>query len=275
MENLGPFVSRHGLDRHGILNPGRVFWNLPPAQLYEQAILRSEAVLAQEGPLVATTGQHTGRSPKDKFVVREPSSEGDIWWGDVNRPIDEAAFEALSRRALAYLQGRDLFVFDGYAGTDPESRLPVRIVTQEAWHCLFARNMFVREESGPALEAFEPGFVVINAARFLADPPTDGTRSSTFILLHLGKRMVLIGGTAYAGEIKKSIFSVMNYLLPKRGILSMHCSANYGAGRDDVALFFGLSGTGKTTLSADPERTLIGDDEHGWSDRGVFNIEGG
>lgn len=275
MENTGPVVSQHGVEHHGIAHASRVFWNLPVAQLYEHALGRSEAILAKEGPLVAFTGAHTGRSPKDKFVVQEPSSEAEIWWGKVNQPLDEKSFDHLHRRVMAYLQGRDLYVFDGYAGADPRFQLPVRVVTESAWHSLFARNMFVREEKAEVLSNFLPGFVVINAAGFKANKELDGTAGPTFIVIHFGRRLVLIGGTAYAGEIKKSIFSVMNYLLPKQGIMSMHCSANYGAGPEDVALFFGLSGTGKTTLSADPERTLIGDDEHGWSDHGIFNIEGG
>jgi phosphoenolpyruvate carboxykinase (ATP) len=207
--------------------------------------------------------------------VRDPAIDGDIWWGDVNRPFERARFDALLGRVKEHLASRDLFVFDGYAGADPRYRLPVRVITEYAWHNLFARNMFIREEDGARLAAFEPGFTVLDAASFQADPARDGTRSATFILLDLARRMVLIGGTRYAGEIKKSVFSVMNYLLPKQQVLSMHCSANYGGSRDDVALFFGLSGTGKTTLSADPERTLIGDDEHGWSADGVFNVEGG
>ena len=193
----------------------------------------------------------------------------------MNRPFEREKFDALRRAVLAHYADRDLFVFDGYAGADPEHRMPVRVVTEYAWHNLFARNMFVREENGAKLAELEPAFTVLSAPSLSADPETHGTRSGTFILLDLERREVLIGGTRYAGEIKKSIFSVMNYYLPRRGVLSMHCSANYGAGPDDVALFFGLSGTGKTTLSADPDRTLIGDDEHGWSDRGVFNIEGG
>ncbi len=275
MENLGPCMSRIGLENHGIAHARRVYWNLPVAKLYEHALSRSEAMLAREGPLVAATGSHTGRSPNDKFIVREASSEEKVWWGSVNRPMKEEAFEQLRRRVLAYIQDRDLFVFDGYAGADPGYRLPVRIITEKAWHCLFARNMFVREESPEKLRAFEPGFVVLDVAGFKAVPELDGTNSSTFIVGHLGKKLFLIGGTEYAGEIKKSIFSVMNYALPQRGVLSMHCSANYGSTRDDAALFFGLSGTGKTTLSADPKRVLIGDDEHGWSDDGIFNIEGG
>ncbi|MEM7480556.1 MAG: phosphoenolpyruvate carboxykinase (ATP) [Acidobacteriota bacterium] len=275
MRHEGPYVARAGLERHGIEKAGTVYWNLPPARLYEEALKRGEAILAADGPLVAETGAHTGRSPNDKFTVREPSSENDIWWGAVNREISAEVFERLYRKVLAHYQGRDLFVFDGWAGADERYRLPVRVVTEQAWHNLFARNMFIVEPDGAALEAFEPGFTVLNAGTLEASPEEDGTRSPTFILVNLAAKLVLIGGTVYAGEIKKSIFSVMNYLLPKRGIMSMHCSANYGATRDDVALFFGLSGTGKTTLSADPERALIGDDEHGWSDDGVFNIEGG
>jgi phosphoenolpyruvate carboxykinase (ATP) len=275
MRNEGPFISRYGLDRLGIAEAGTVHWNLPSARLYEEAVRRGEAVIACQGPLVASTGKHTGRSPNDKFTVREASSERDIWWGEANRFFDPEHFDRLLRKVQDYVAGRDLFVFDGYAGTDHRYRLPVRVITEQAWHSLFARNMFVREEDGEALANFEPGFTVLDVSSFQADPAVDGTASGAFILLHFGKRLVLIGGTAYAGEIKKSIFSVMNYLLPGQGVLPMHCSANYGRSRDDVALFFGLSGTGKTTLSASPDRTLIGDDEHGWSDDGVFNIEGG
>ena len=275
MKNEGPVVSSFGVDKQGITDAGTVYWNLPPARLIEMAVQRGEAVLAAEGPIVAVTGQHTGRSPNDKFVVKDPATDGDIWWGEVNRPFEREKFDALLARAQEYLKGKDLFVFDGYAGADPRYRINVRVINDDAWRNLFARNMFIREEDPAALADFEPNFTVINVANFSADPERDGTRTSTFILLDLAKRIALIGGTRYAGEIKKSIFSVMNYYLPKQDVLSMHCSANYGATRDDVALFFGLSGTGKTTLSADPNRTLIGDDEHGWSEDGVFNIEGG
>jgi phosphoenolpyruvate carboxykinase (ATP) len=275
MKNEGPAVSSFGVDKQGITDAGTVYWNLPPARLVEMAVRRGEAYLAAEGPLVCETGQHTGRSPNDKFVVKDPATDGDIWWGDVNRPFEREKFEALLARAREYMKGRDLFVFDGYAGADPQYRINVRVINDDAWRNLFARNMFIREEDPAVLSRFEPNFTVINVANFEADPQRDGTRTSTFILVDLAKRMVLIGGTRYGGEIKKSIFSVMNYYLPKQGVLSMHCSANYGATKDDVALFFGLSGTGKTTLSSDPSRTLIGDDEHGWSDAGVFNIEGG
>jgi phosphoenolpyruvate carboxykinase (ATP) len=275
MRNEGHHVSRHGLDRLGIEDAGTVHWNLVPAELYEHALVRGEATLASHGPLLADTGSHTGRSPNDKFTVREPSSEAEIWWGAVNRPISEESFDRLLARVRERYRGRDLYVFDGYAGADPATRLDVRVVTEQAWHNLFARNMFLAETDGRALAAFEPGFTVLQAPGAVADPAADGTRSGTFIVVHLGRRLVLIGGTEYAGEIKKSIFGVMNYLLPREGVLSMHCSANYGATKDDVALFFGLSGTGKTTLSTDPSRTLIGDDEHGWSEDGVFNLEGG
>jgi phosphoenolpyruvate carboxykinase (ATP) len=275
MQNEGPHVSSFGVENHGIEGAGTVYWNLPPARLYEMALRRGEAVLAAEGPLVCETGQHTGRSPNDKFMVKDAAIEGDVWWGEVNRPFDRERFDALLARAREHVKGKDLFVFDGYAGADPRHRINVRVITEDAWHNLFARNMFIREEDGAKLASFEPDFTVFNVAHLEAEPQRDGTRSGTFILLDLARNIVLIGGTRYAGEIKKSIFSVMNHYLPKRGVLSMHCSANYGATKDDAALFFGLSGTGKTTLSSDPARTLIGDDEHGWSDDGVFNIEGG
>ncbi|HLX10021.1 MAG TPA: phosphoenolpyruvate carboxykinase (ATP) [Thermoanaerobaculia bacterium] len=275
MKNDGPVISSFGIDRLGLSSSGTVHWNLSPARLTEQAVARGEAKLANEGPLVCLTGSQTGRSPLDKFMVADPSIDGDIWWGDSNRRFERERFDALWERVRQYLAERDLFVFDGYAGADPNYRLPVRVVTEFAWHSMFARNMFLRESDPSRLAAFEPGMTVVDAALFQADPARDGTRSSTFILLDLARRLVLIGGTRYAGEIKKSVFSVMNYLLPRQQALSMHCSANYGATRDDVALFFGLSGTGKTTLSSNPNRTLIGDDEHGWSADGVFNIEGG
>ena len=275
MDNRGPAVSRHGIEEQGLAGARTVYWNLSPAELYEQAVRRGEAVIAADGALVCHTGEFTGRSPNDKFVVEEAGTRDAIWWGKVNRPIAVDRFAALHTRVQAHLAGRDLFVFDGYAGADPRHRIRVRVVTETAWQSLFARNMFVHEEDPAALAEFEPDYVVIDAMTFKADPARDGTRSSTFILVGFNRKTVLIGGTQYAGEIKKSIFTVMNFVLPGRGIFPMHCSANYGSTRDDVALFFGLSGTGKTTLSADPERTLIGDDEHAWGDDGVFNIEGG
>ncbi len=254
---------------------GQLLRNLSPPRLYEEAVRRGEARIAADGPLLAETGEHTGRSPKDRFVVRHPQSEGEISWGAVNRPIEPARLDSLLEKARKHCQGRDLFVFEGYAGAAAEHRIRVRVVTELAWHSLFASNMFLREPDPGRLAGFEPDFTVVDLPSLVADPQQDGTRSKTFILVDFDRKLALIGGTEYAGEIKKSVFGVMNYLLPRAGVLSMHCSANYGRDRDDVALFFGLSGTGKTTLSADPERTLIGDDEHGWGDHGVFNVEGG
>ncbi|HEX6384158.1 MAG TPA: phosphoenolpyruvate carboxykinase (ATP) [Anaerolineae bacterium] len=275
MQNFGPAFSQYGVENHGIKNPGTVYWNLSAPMLYEQAVRRREAVITHLGPLVVHTGDHTGRSPNDKFIVREPGSQDDIWWGKVNRPISQEQFDALHRRMLAYIQNRDIFVFDGYVGADPKYRMPIRIITEYAWHNLFARNMFIRELDLEKLAGHVPHFTVIDMPRFHAEPEADGTRTQTFILVDFDKRLVLIGNTEYAGEIKKSIFTAMNYYLPRQGVMAMHCSANYGKSKDDVALFFGLSGTGKTTLSNDPERTLVGDDEHGWSEDGVFNFEGG
>ena len=264
----------HGLEALGIVRSGRVRWNLSPAALYEEALRRGEAQLAAEGPLVARTGQHTGRSPNDKFVVKEPSSEKDVAWGPVNKPIDEDKFNALHRDMMAYIQDKEIFVLDAWAGADPSYRLPIRVVNEYAWHNLFARNMFIPEDDAAKRAEHLPQFTVIDMPNFKADPARHGTRSDVFILVNFGRKLVLIGGTSYAGEIKKSIFSVLNYTLPQQGVLSMHCSANVGKA-GDTALFFGLSGTGKTTLSSDPARGLIGDDEHGWSDKGVFNFEGG
>jgi len=263
-----------GLEALGIVRSGRVYWNLSPAALYEQALARGEAQLAAEGPLVARTGAHTGRSPNDKFVVKEAASEKHVHWGPVNKPIEEAKFDALHKDMMAYLQDKDLFVLDAWGGTDPKYKMPIRVVNEFAWHNLFARNMFLPETDPQKRKEHRPEFTVIDAPKFKADPARHGTRTECFILVHFGRKMVLIGGTHYAGEIKKSIFSILNYTLPLQGVLSMHCSANIGAG-GDTALFFGLSGTGKTTLSSDPDRQLIGDDEHGWSDTGVFNFEGG
>jgi phosphoenolpyruvate carboxykinase (ATP) len=259
------------LERDGIASD-RVRWNLSTAALYEESIRRHEGVISADGPIVCRTGQHTGRSPNDKFFVREPSSERHIEWGKVNRPMDPQQFDLLHADLLASIRSKDLFVLDCYAGADPSYRLPVRVVNELAWHNLFCKNLFIDDPLAAAAGA--PQFTVIDAPSFLADPARHGTNSSTVIAVHFGKRLVLIGGTSYAGEMKKSIFTVLNYLLPLQNVLSMHCSANIGPS-GDVALFFGLSGTGKTTLSSDPDRGLIGDDEHGWSDRGVFNFEGG
>ena len=266
--------QRSGLEVHGIVNPARVFWNLSVAALYEQAIDRHEGLIAESGPLVCRTGHHTGRSPNDKFIVREPSSEQHVWWGKVNRPIEAQNFDAIRKALLTHLQGQELFVRDCFAGADPDYRFPIRVITETAWHNLFARHMFIEDPVTDRPGSHQPEFTVINAPRFHADPSVHGTNSEVFILVNFAQRLVLIGGTSYAGEIKKSIFTVMNYLLPRRNVMPMHCSANIGSA-GDMALFFGLSGTGKTTLSSDPQRQLIGDDEHGWSDRGIFNFEGG
>ena len=218
----------YGLEALGIVRSGRVHWNLSPAALYEQALTRGEASLAAEGPLVARTGQHTGRSPNDKFVVKEASSDGHVHWGAVNRPVDEEKFAALHRDMMAYLQDKELFVLDAWAGTDPVYKLPIRVVNQFAWHNLFARNMFLPEDDAAKRAEHRPEFTVIDAPLFKSDPAKHGTRSDVFIFVHFGKKVVLIGGTHYAGEIKKSIFTILNYTLPRQGVLSMHCSANIG-----------------------------------------------
>jgi phosphoenolpyruvate carboxykinase (ATP) len=273
MQMPGNVYSSYGLENHGLQDLNAVYWNLSTSSLYEEALRRREARVAHLGPLVVRTGQHTGRSPNDKFIVEDPTSKDKIWWGKVNRPLSAEKFDVLHARMMAYLQGKDLFVQDCYAGADKDYRLPVRIVTEYAWHSLFARNMFIHPPAQD-LASFVPEFTVIDAPNFHANPDIDGTRSEVFIVLNFAKKLVLIGGTQYAGEIKKSVFTILNYLLPQAGVMSMHCSANIGS-EGEVAVFFGLSGTGKTTLSADPQRTLIGDDEHGWSEQGVFNFEGG
>ena len=262
-----------GLEAHGIHAAARVFWRPTTSILYTHALTRGEARLAEGGPLVVDTGRHTGRSPKDKFVVREPGSENRIWWGSVNQAIEEARFAGLRDKVVSYLEPRDLYVVDAFAGADPAHRLGVRVVTYSPWHALFAKTLFI-DPADDELADFEPQALVLHAPAVEADPAADDTRSTTFVLLHPTRGEVLIGGTEYAGEIKKSIFTLMNDRLPLDGVVPMHCSANVG---DDgkVAIFFGLSGTGKTTLSADPSRRLIGDDEHGWGDSGIFNIEGG
>jgi phosphoenolpyruvate carboxykinase (ATP) len=259
------------LGREGI-QAARVHWNLSPAELYEEAVRRGEGLIAADGPLACRTGQHTGRSPNDKFVTREASSERDIAWGKVNKPIAPAQFDLLHQDLVASLAGRELFVLDCFAGADPAYRLGVRVINEFAWHNLFCRNLFIDDPAAAA--AASPDFTIIDSPSFKADPTRHGTASEVVIAVNFAKKLVLIGGTSYAGEMKKSIFSILNFILPLKNVLSMHCSANVGAG-GDTALFFGLSGTGKTTLSSDPDRLLIGDDEHGWSDRGVFNFEGG
>ncbi len=254
---------------------GKVLWHLSPAELVEEAVLRNEGMLANCGSLVVDTGEFTGRSPKDKFVVKDDNSASNIWWGEVNRPIDTESFDKLLSSMKEYVRDKDLFVFDGYLGANKSYRIRVRVITEKAWHSLFAYNMFIRESDKSVLKRFKPDFLVIDLPGCKADPSLHNTRSETFIVLNFTKRMVLIGGTLYGGEIKKSMFTVMNYYLPLRGALSMHCSCNYGDKVNDVALFFGLSGTGKTTLSSDKKRVLVGDDEHGWVEEGIFNFEGG
>ncbi|MBD3234274.1 MAG: phosphoenolpyruvate carboxykinase (ATP) [candidate division Zixibacteria bacterium] len=265
--------SNYGIENHGIKNPGRLYWNLNTPSLYEQIIRRREGSIAHLGPVVVRTGQHTGRAAKDKFIVEEPSSKELVWWGKVNKPFTQEHFERLFYRLMAYIQGKDLYIQDCFAGYDPKYRMPIRVVTENAWHNLFARNMFIRAKR-EELEKHVPEFTVLHVPNFHALPELDGTNSEAFVILNLGEKLVIIGGTGYGGEIKKSIFTVLNYLLPQEKVLSMHCSANVGVD-DDVALFFGLSGTGKTTLSSVADRKLIGDDEHGWSDDGIYNFEGG
>ena len=265
--------TEQGLETLGITEAGTIYWNLITPELYEEIARREEGVFSAHGALIVDTGEHTGRAAKDKAIVREPSSADKVFWGEVNKEFLPEKFNALKERMMAHTKGLDLYVQDVFAGADPRYRLPVRVITELAWHSLFARTMFINAEPDSA-ELHKPEFTIINLPSFKAAPQRDGTRSPTFILMDFSQRLVLIGGTSYAGETKKSVFTILNYLLPQRGVMSMHCSANVGdAG--DVAIFFGLSGTGKTTLSADPERQLIGDDEHGWSDDGVFNFEGG
>jgi phosphoenolpyruvate carboxykinase (ATP) len=274
MNELIPDYQLEYVDLH---NLGQVHWNLSTPSLYEYALRRYEGQMAHLGPLVVSMGQHTGRAAKDKYIVDEPETTNDIWWSKVNVKYSEERFNTLQNRMAAYLRGKTVFIQDCYAGADKQFRRSVRVINEFAWHNLFARNMFIqmardREE----IKGFLPDFTVIHCPNFHADPEEDETRSGTFVALHLTKKLVLIGGTAYAGEMKKSIFSALNFLLPAQDVLSMHCSANVSKNDpDSVAVFFGLSGTGKTTLSADPNRLLIGDDEHGWSDNGIFNFEGG
>lgn len=266
----------YNLSDQGAANLRLAYWNLPTEALVEEAIFRNEGSVVLGGPLVAHTGKHTGRSANDKFVVRHTDSENNIWWGVYNRPFAEDKFEALYSRMLDFMQNKDVFVQDVYAGADEEYRLPVRFVTEHAWHSHFIRNMFIMPQSLEEYKNFMPEFTIVDMPSFKAVPDIDSTNSETFIILSFEKKLGIIGNTAYAGEMKKSVFTILNYLLPLEGVLSMHCSANVNPNdTNDVALFFGLSGTGKTTLSADPARRLVGDDEHGWSDSGVFNFEGG
>jgi phosphoenolpyruvate carboxykinase (ATP) len=262
------------LEEYGIKNVGNIYKNLPTPALYEQIVRRREGLVAHLGPIVVRTGHHTGRSPYDKFIVKEASSEGKIWWGKENRPFEIGRFDNLYHRLLAYLQGKDIYLQDCYAGADSNYRIPIRIITEYAWHNLFARNMFIRIMDDRELDQHKPEFTIFCMPRFHATPEVDGTQSEAFIIVNFSRKLILIGGTSYAGEIKKAVFTVLNYLLPQEKVLSMHCAANMGSS-GDVALFFGLSGTGKTTLSTDINRSLLGDDEHGWSSDGIFNFEGG
>jgi len=256
---------------------GDVYWNLTTGALYAEIVKRREGRVAHKGPIVVRTGHHAGRTCEDKFVVREPSSEAQVWWGKENQPFEEEKFESLYNRLKAYLQGKDIFVQDCYAGADPNYRVPIRIITENAWHSLYARNMFVQINDPETLKNHVPECTIINVPRFHAFPEYDGTRSEAFVIANFGRKMILIGGTSYAGEIKRSAFTVLNYaFLSEENILPMHCAVNTDMGKgDDVAVFFGLPGTGKTALSMVEDRRLIGNDEHGWSDQGVFNFEGG
>jgi phosphoenolpyruvate carboxykinase (ATP) len=273
MQTAGILPSRYGLDQHGIRNITIAYWNLGTAQLVEHAIRRHEGLLAAGGPLVVRTEPFTGRSPKDKFVVRDEVTDNTVNWGPVNQPLTEQKFDALYAKVLAFWQGHELYVQDCFGGADPAFTLPIRVITETAWHNLFARQLLVRSDPRKT-DQHVPEFTLMFAPGFHADPAVDGTNSETAIIINFKKKVVLIVGTSYAGEMKKSVFTILNYVLPARNVFPMHCSANIGV-EGDAALFFGLSGTGKTTLSADPRRRLIGDDEHGWSGRGVFNFEGG
>lgn len=264
----------YGVSNHGLTNFRKVYWNLPVEALYEETLFRREGVLSSQGPLVVNTGIHTARAANDKVIVREISSQDHVWWGQYNRPYSPEKFNELFSRVQGFLQGRDIFVQDCYAGADTNYRLPVRIITELAWHSMFARNMFLAPNSQEEYRRHVPEFTVISVPSFNAFPQIDGTGTKTIIAISFDQKLCIIGNSGYAGEIKKSIFTILNYILPLQSVMTMHCSANQGAG-GDVALFFGLSGTGKTTLSADPTRGLIGDDEHGWSDKGIFNFEGG
>ncbi|MEM9296962.1 MAG: phosphoenolpyruvate carboxykinase (ATP) [Bacteroidota bacterium] len=275
MEEKGLRSNVRGLDTHGISKAKTVYWNQSPAQLIEHALLNNEGHLADNGSLCCDTGEFTGRSPKDRFVVEDSKTKDTVWWGDINIPISEVKFDQILNKMIKNLEGKNLYVRDAYAGADKTYRLNLRVINTRAWHNLFCHNMFIRP-SLYKLEKFDPNFTIICDPDFKADPVEDGTRQGNFAIINFARRMILIGGTAYAGEMKKGIFSVLNFLLPNdHNVLSMHCSANIGKENHDTAIFFGLSGTGKTTLSADPNRGLIGDDEHGWTDTNVFNFEGG
>ncbi|TND00114.1 MAG: phosphoenolpyruvate carboxykinase (ATP) [Bacteroidetes bacterium] len=274
MTEYGKKASNANLASLGLGNAANVYWNMSPAELVEKTLERGEGMLTDTGALAVDTGEFTGRSPKDKFMVKDEITKDTIWWGDVNIPFDAAKFDKLYDRVTAYLGGKDIFIRDSYACADPRHRLNIRVVTETPWSNLFSNNLFLRPAAAE-IENFQPEWHILCAPGFRADAATDGTRQHNFAILNLTRKIILIGGTGYTGEIKKGIFTLLNYILPQeRGVLSMHCSANIGK-KGDTAIFFGLSGTGKTTLSADPERGLIGDDEHGWTDDSVFNFEGG
>jgi len=266
--------SDFGLKNHGMTHLDRVYWNLPDSALYEEIVFRNEGKIVSDGPILVNTGKHTARAAADKYVVKEASTEDKIWWGEYNRPFSREKFNSLVARMQAYCQHEELFVQDVYACADPENRLNVRVITEKAWHSLFARNMLLTIDDQDTLKKFVPDFTIIALDGFKLDPRIDGTRSETGIILNFDQRVAIIANSLYGGEIKKSVFTVLNFLLTFENVLPMHCSANVGKS-GDIALFFGLSGTGKTTLSADPTRQLIGDDEHGWSSEGIFNFEGG
>ena len=270
-------VPDFGLEYLGLDSVKEIHWNLSIPVLYEFALCNGEGQLASDGPLVVTTGEHTGRAAQDKYIVDEPKTSVDIWWGKVNIGYAEEHFDALHKRMNGYLEGKTVYVQDCYAGADPDNRYPVRIISTFAWHSIFARNMFLPQpDDSESIRKFIPEFTVLHCPYFQADTDKDKTRSGTFVIINISQKLIIIGGTGYAGEIKKSIFSVLNFMLPGKEILPMHCSANVNKkDQSDVAIFFGLSGTGKTTLSADRKRILVGDDEHGWSDKGIFNFEGG
>jgi len=268
------FKSDYGVENHGLTNLHQAYWNLPTEALYEEIVFRGEGKISNAGAVVVNTGRQTARSPNDKYIVRESTTEKNICWGEYNRPLSPEKFNELFNRLQGFLQGKDIFVQDCLVGVDCEHRMPIRIVTEYAWHNLFARNMFILPRSREEYKHHVPDFTVFSIPSFQGLPQTDGTETNTFIALNFAQCLCVIGNTAYAGEIKKAVFTILNYQLPTQGVMPMHCSANIGKD-GDTALFFGLSGTGKTTLSADPQRHLIGDDEHGWNDNGVFNFEGG
>jgi phosphoenolpyruvate carboxykinase (ATP) len=273
MNEFGVKSKVHGLEETGVNCKSNVYWNLPIPELVEQTLKREEGVLADNGSLCVRTGEFTGRSPKDKFAVKDADTEHLVWWGEVNNPFSRENFDKLKAKVLTHLGQRELWVRDVYAGADTRHRITVRVVNEYPWQNIFVNNLFIRPTTTELLE-FAPEWTILCAPSFKADPAVDGTRQHNFTILDFSNRTILIGGSAYTGEIKKGIFTVMNYLLPLKGFLSMHCSANVGK-QGDTAIFFGLSGTGKTTLSSDPNRGLIGDDEHGWTDDGIFNFEGG